>query len=359
MVSIKDIAEKAGVSRGTVDRVLHGRGRVSKETEERIRSIAEELEYSPSEAGMALAAHKKNIRLGFIYAEGEMAPFYRPVEAAARAKARELAQFGVEVIFYPLRLADNAEVDFQETVRRIRGDWDTVQGWAMPGLNADFTKSLFPENPDPQQNRRPIVYYNLDAEERPGWDRIGFVGCDYEQAGKIACGLTARMTGKKGKILFVTADDGTISSSAMRIRGFETAMEARYPEMTICDRIFTENLNYRASRAVSVRKIRENQDITAVYIANPGNYAICERLQEAAAVTPGRKLVIITNDLIDSRQEKMLKDGTITATICQEPERQGARPLQILFDKIVYGKDPATDWEKTDLEIIIGESPPD
>ena len=35
------------------------------------------------------------------------------------------------------------------------------------------------------------------------------------------------------------------------------------------------------------------------------------------------------------------------------------RPLQILFDKIAYGKDPATDWEKTDLEIIIGESLPE
>ena len=129
--------------------------------------------------------------------------------------------------------------------------------------------------------------------------------------------------------------------------------------MSICDRIFTENLNFSAAEAVSVRKIRENQDITAVYIANPGNYTICERLQEAAAETAGRKLVIITNDLIDADQERMLREGIITATICQEPERQGARPLQILFDKIAYGKDPATDWEKTDLEIIIGESLPE
>ncbi|MBP3217878.1 MAG: LacI family DNA-binding transcriptional regulator, partial [Lachnospiraceae bacterium] len=67
MVSIKDIAEKAGVSRGTVDRVLHERGRVSEETAQRIRALAEEMDYSPSEAGMALAAHKKKIRLGFIY----------------------------------------------------------------------------------------------------------------------------------------------------------------------------------------------------------------------------------------------------------------------------------------------------
>ena len=86
-------------------------------------------------------------------------------------------------------------------------------------------------------------------------------------------------------------------------RGFEKAMEADYPGMSICDRIFTENLNFNAAGVVSVRKIRENPDITAVYIANPGNYTICERLQEGAAGTPGRKLVIITNDLIDADQE--------------------------------------------------------
>ena len=358
MVSIKDIAEKAGVSRGTVDRVLHGRGRVSEETAERIRAIAEELEYAPSEAGMALAAHKKKIRLGFIYVEGEMAPFYRPVEAAAREKARELEQYGAEVVFYPLVFSEQPEKDIQRMRGMIRKDWDTVQGWAMPGLSAGFMEKIFPERRSPEEKKN-VVYYNLDAEERPGWSRIGYVGCDYEHAGRIACGLTARMTGSRGKVLFVTADDGTISSSAMRIRGFEKAMEADYPGMSICDRIFTENLNFNAAGVVSVRKIRENPDITAVYIANPGNYTICERLQEGAAGTPGRKLVIITNDLIDADQERMLREGIITATICQEPERQGARPLQILFDKIAYGKDPATDWEKTDLEIIIGESLPE
>lgn len=359
MVSIKDIAEKAGVSRGTVDRVLHGRGRVSEETAQRIRAIAEEMEYSPSEAGMALAAHKKNIRLGFIYVEGEMAPFYKPVEAAARAKAKELEQYGAEVGFYPLRLAADDYTNLQETVRRIREDWDNLQGWAMPGLSEDFLNQLLPEGWNSTQETHPIVYYNLDAEERPGWNRIGFVGCDYEQAGRIACGLAARMTAGRGKVLFVTADDGSISSSAMRISGFQRNMEQKYPEMQVCGKVFTENLNYSTTEAVSVRYIRENPEINVVYIANPGNYSICEMLQKTAAETDGRKLCIITNDLIDSRQKQMLKKGIIAATICQEPEKQGARPLQILFDKIAYGKEPEEAWEKTNLEIVIGESLPE
>ena len=66
MATIKEIAERAGVSRGTVDRVLNNRGAVCAETEERIRAIIKELDYKPNKAGMALAAQKKKYLIGII-----------------------------------------------------------------------------------------------------------------------------------------------------------------------------------------------------------------------------------------------------------------------------------------------------
>ena len=45
-ITIKEIAEICGVSRGTVDRVLHNRGNVSKETETLVRETIERLEYT-------------------------------------------------------------------------------------------------------------------------------------------------------------------------------------------------------------------------------------------------------------------------------------------------------------------------
>lgn len=53
MVTIKEIADRAGVSRGTVDRVLNNRGKVNPEKEERVRRIAQELGYKPNVAGKA------------------------------------------------------------------------------------------------------------------------------------------------------------------------------------------------------------------------------------------------------------------------------------------------------------------
>ena len=53
--TIKMIAEKAGVSIGTVDRVLHDRPYVKAEVRERILRVMEELDYRPNRMASALA----------------------------------------------------------------------------------------------------------------------------------------------------------------------------------------------------------------------------------------------------------------------------------------------------------------
>ncbi len=53
-VTAQQIAELAGVSRGTVDRALHNRGRVNPEVTAKIHKIALELGYKPNLIGQAL-----------------------------------------------------------------------------------------------------------------------------------------------------------------------------------------------------------------------------------------------------------------------------------------------------------------
>lgn len=59
MATIKEIATLAGVSRGTVDRVLNHRGDVNPQTEKKILQIIRDLDYKPNKAGIVLAAQKK------------------------------------------------------------------------------------------------------------------------------------------------------------------------------------------------------------------------------------------------------------------------------------------------------------
>ena len=60
MATIREIAELAGVSRGTVDRVLNHRGSVNAATAALVNDIAKKLDYKPNRAGIAMLNAKKN-----------------------------------------------------------------------------------------------------------------------------------------------------------------------------------------------------------------------------------------------------------------------------------------------------------
>jgi LacI family transcriptional regulator len=57
--TIFDVARLAGVSRGTVDRVVYGRGRVSCQTREKVLKAIAELGYSPNPNASSLANRKE------------------------------------------------------------------------------------------------------------------------------------------------------------------------------------------------------------------------------------------------------------------------------------------------------------
>ncbi|MDR1919126.1 MAG: LacI family transcriptional regulator, partial [Tannerellaceae bacterium] len=56
---IKDIANLSGVSTGTVDRILHKRGKVSIEAREKVEKVLKEIDYQPNLIARSLALKKK------------------------------------------------------------------------------------------------------------------------------------------------------------------------------------------------------------------------------------------------------------------------------------------------------------
>ena len=82
MATIKEIAEKAGVSIGTVDRVLHNRGMVNAQTKERVETVMKELNYRPNQVAQGLAVMKKKLKIGFFIPGEECRCVYATVAMA-------------------------------------------------------------------------------------------------------------------------------------------------------------------------------------------------------------------------------------------------------------------------------------
>ena len=57
-----------------------------------------------------------------------------------------------------------------------------------------------------------------------------------------------------------------------------------------------------------------------------------------------------------AEQIPLLKNGLISATVDQEPHRQGSIALETLFNYLAMGTMPSSDIIYTHLSILIGES---
>ena len=107
--TIQMVAALAGVSRGTVDRALHNRGRVNPEVAARVLKIAEELGYRPNSIGQALVRAKQGVRLGMILQSAET-PTMQDVASGARQASEELRTFGLEVELREVQGRDTGRV---------------------------------------------------------------------------------------------------------------------------------------------------------------------------------------------------------------------------------------------------------
>ena len=87
MTTLKDIAEKAGVNKSTVSRVLNGTGSISASRQAQIMRIAKELGYIPNESAKVLAG-KKAKTIGIILPEIDC-NYYARVVAAIETKLKE------------------------------------------------------------------------------------------------------------------------------------------------------------------------------------------------------------------------------------------------------------------------------
>lgn len=97
-ITINQIAELCGVSRGTVDRALHNKGNVRPELSARIKEVAAEYGYTPNRAGMALSRASHPIRIGVVL-HSVQTPFISLVLDACRREAKKLSVFSTDVIF--------------------------------------------------------------------------------------------------------------------------------------------------------------------------------------------------------------------------------------------------------------------
>lgn len=338
MATIKEIAALAGVSRGTVDRVLNNRGSVNPATAEKIKEIAASLDYKPNRAGLVLAAQKKRLKLGVILFSLEN-PFFVDVMEGVETKAQELAGYNCTVITKQIAL--NAESQLQAIDELL---CEEVNGIALAPCNDHRIRERINRL---WEQGIPTVTFNTDIENSR---RIAYVGSNYERSGATAAGLLRLMTHGAVNIGIITGSSGILCHTK-RIAGFTSALQPYCKQIHITEVVEAHD-DEQESYEKTTRLLTEHPEINALFFAAGGVSGGCRSVK---ALHRQDDICVIAYDKVPTTI-KLMKEGVIAATICQQPKVQGSKPLSILFAYLTTGELPEKELDYVAIDIRIKEN---
>lgn len=334
-VTLQQIAEAAGVSRGTVDRALKDRGRVRPEVAEKIKQIAKEMGYQPSLAGRALVLAKRNLKIGIIM-QSAQTPFMVQVYEGMKAAKQEVESLGGTVEIFRVDGVDAGRV--MEIMQDLKEQ--EYSGIALSPSEDTMLKKMI--NQFSEEYNIPIITFNSDIEDTK---RICFVGQNTIQSGRTAAGLMGEITGGEGEVAVIS---GHISNPALnnRIRGFQSEIMESFPDIQLVGTKYSYDDEWVAAKIVE-ELLEQYPELKGIYVTGTAVKGVCEALVKQRKE---REIKVIGNDFLDENK-KWVERGAINFLIGQDSYMQGYEPVMMLFHLLFDGEKPESVYRYAEIVI--------
>jgi LacI family transcriptional regulator len=335
-IRIKDIALLAGVSKGTVDRVLHKRGRVSEEAYGKVMKVLAEIDYKPNLIARTLSSNK-NYRIVALLPNPVADEYWAQTKAGIHQAEAEWAYYNVtiDILLFDQYTKESFKEKAQEGLQSRPDGIITAPIFYDEALL--FFESLKKEN-------IPYVLFNTNI---PEGHPLSFIGQDSFHSGKVGAELMYLGQHEGGKLAVLHLDEDIHNSVHLieKERGFreyfrkkntlhfeirDTSLRPQSPE-------FEENL----------RKILQEPQLKGIFVStSKGTSAVASCLEKC-----GKKNIrLIGYDILEENL-KYLRTGTIDFLINQNPKRQAFLGISHLANHLIFKK-AAPERDLFPLEVI-------
>lgn len=324
-IRIKDIAIKAGVSVGTVDRVIHGRSGVSESSKKKVEEILKQMNYQPNMYASALASNKK-YNLACILPLHTNEDYWIDIEAGMEHAVSTYKDFNIKLnISYYDQYESGAFAEAGLKMLESMPD-----GVIMAPSSEDETKSTVL-----QLKERNIPFIFLDSNIK-SLNPLSFYGQSSHSSGYFAARILSLMAEhNEPVVIFRLIYGGRLGSNQQRNReeGFREYIKNNCPGIKLYE------LNFYVKNPENNEKLMEeffaeHPEINCGITFNSKAYIIGEYMQKINR--KGFKLM--GYDLL-RRNVKCLKAGTIDFIIAQQPTEQGQSCIECLFEHLILKKE--------------------
>lgn len=299
--TISALAEAAGVSVATVNRILGGHENVRPATIQRVRDAAERIGFY----GLGVIEARKQdalprFKLGFLLQQSTR-ELYRMfgekvIEAAGRRRDEKIETL-VDFVdrLDPANIADRLYSLGKacDAVAIIAGDHPLI-GQTITTL---------------RENGTPVIAYITDLSAP---DRAGFVGLDNWKLGRTAAWLIAQTTHGPGRVaLFI--GNHRYQCQDISDASFRSYMREHAPYLQVDDSRPTHEEPQEAYRIVK-ELLEADDDLRGIYMAGGGISGVLRAMREAPAEKRSGVRIVCRD--IGPETRKGLTEGLITAALC-------------------------------------------
>ena len=333
--SMTDIARAAGVSEATVDRVLNGRGGVSRDKETRVLEWARKLKIDRALESVSV----RWLRIAILLQQ-PVAQYYVHLK-----QGFELAQktFETQRVICAVTYFDSLEPQaVVETIERAsrKADALVIVAYEHPEITAALRHV---------SHRMPVVTL---ASDLPGTGRLAYVGIDNRCAGRVAGELMGRFLGDTGgKVLVMTGMHDFLGHEE-RESGFRSVLRRRFPS---CDIVETVESREQSSMTESLTRdaFRRYPDLRGIYNISVGDEGIGNALRALDRV---HKTVLIGHELNDTSR-RLLIEGVLDAVLDQNPIGEALHSISVILRH--YHRDPGvTLAQQIPVTVLLRENLP-
>ena len=342
--TITEIAKRAGVSIGTVDRVLHNRSGVSKKSREKIQAILDEVGYKINLHTSAVAL-RKEYRIVISVPEASEGEYWDSLLKGISQAMEEYSD--IHIICDTLAYDQFDPASCREAFSKVAGlNPDAVIiGPTFDRETHDLCSKL-------DENGVPYIFVDTTF---PDTNPLAAFTADQPAGGSIIGSLLCSMVGKDDRIALILSKSGEhvkAQNAEQRRQGLlqymaQTSSSGRLIEVEL-------DLGSPSSTHGQLASLfGSHPEIKGVCILNSRGHIVGEFLRNEGI--PNIKVVAF--DLTD-RNIRCLEDGSIFALICQRPERQGFLAVTTLLEYLLYRRKSLNPHILMPLDIVLRENLP-
>lgn len=343
-IKIKDIAKMAGVSSGTVDRVLHNRGSVSESSRKAVERILTEVGYRYNIHTSAVSLTKE-FNLVITTPSGIPGEYWGSVMSGIEHALKEFSDINIH-----FRHALYNQFD----VYSCRSAFESVLEMSPDAviIGPTFASETVRLCNELDKSEVPYVFVDSVID---GTSPVASYTTDQYACGHLLGRLLSSFTPSDAKFAIcgtARVGDERSNNTRERKKGFLAYFKETDRSGSVTEIRFSIS-NPKETEDLILDMVEKNPDIKGIAVLNSRGYVVADILRRHGI----DDIRLMSFDLT-SNNVRCIQNESISAVLCQRPELQGFFSVKSLIHWLLYRKTDADRYHKMPIDVVFKENLP-